>query len=216
MTDRESTPPAQAPTTARNRPPGLSRLSLFALLYAWANILHQLSYPEWIMGGHVIGWLLFASSAALALKPTSTSLFVCTLALRLAYTLEWMPMLREHLFLEGMLTLGILLGLGVKARKLRQYKGFGATQQEELFESFAPFLRASSLIVYGAVTICKLNSQFLDPAMSESVNLLLSLRISPLSRLAPGPNSSRSGQPYCLRAGFHCCSCLVGRAGSGC
>ena len=123
---------------------GPSRLTIFALLYAWANILHQLSFPEWVKAPHLIGWLLFISSGALALKPDSVRLLLSTLVLRLAFTLDWMPMIREHLFLEGLFTAGILIALILKAREIRQYHHFAVEQQDALFESFAPFLRVTS------------------------------------------------------------------------
>ena len=153
--------------------PGLSRLTLFALLFAWANILHQLSYPEWVKAPHLIGWLLFFSSASLALWPSSIKLFLSTLILRVAFTLDWMPMIREHLFLEGLFSVGILIALFHRPRDLRRDRWSDPDKQEELFESFAPFLRVTTLIVYAAVTICKLNSEFLDPRESESANLLI-------------------------------------------
>lgn len=153
--------------------PATSRLTLFALLYAWANILHQLSYPEWVKAPHLIGWLLFFSCAALALRPSSIKLFLCTLILRIVFTLDWMPMIREHLFLEGLFSIGILIALCHRPRDLYGYRRSDIDLQEKIFESFAPFLRVTSLIVYAAVTICKLNSEFFDPRESESANLLI-------------------------------------------
>ncbi len=150
-----------------------SRLTLFALLYAWANLLHQLSYPEWIKGLQLIGWLLFFASGFLALRPSSYPLLVATLILRIAYTASWMPMIRGHLFIEGLFSLGILLALILKSKELRQYSRYTHEQQETLFASFAPFLRVTGLIVYAAVTVSKLNSEFILAEKSAAVQLHL-------------------------------------------
>ncbi|MGK0238042.1 MAG: hypothetical protein ACI92G_001506 [Candidatus Pelagisphaera sp.] len=150
-----------------------SRLTLFALLFAWANIIHQLSYPEWIKGVHIIGWLLFLFSSALAIRPSLFPLFLATLILRVAYTLNWMPMIRGHLFIEGLFTLGILIAFALKFRALEKFHGFDITQQNSLFERIAPFLRVTSIIVYLAVTISKLNTEFILPEKSAAVQLLL-------------------------------------------
>jgi hypothetical protein len=153
-------------------PKPLSRLTLFALLFAWANILHQLSYPEWIKGLHPVGWLVFFGSIALALKPSSLRIFVAVLVLRVIYTGYWMPMIRGHLFLEGLFSLGILVGLAIEWRKLRKWGPLDLVDQERLFESFAPFLRLTCLVVYAAVTLSKLNTDFIDPEKSAAVQLL--------------------------------------------
>jgi len=150
-----------------------SMMTVFALLYAWANILHQLSYPEWVKAPHAIGWLLFIVSGALALRPSSMWLFVGTILLRLAYTADWMPMLREHLFLQGVFSLGILIALTNQAYKSRTFRHFTEAQRSAFFESFAPFLRAVTIVTYVSVTLCKLNWEFFDTDQSESVNLLL-------------------------------------------
>jgi hypothetical protein len=150
----------------------LTRLTVFAMLFGWANVLHQLSYPEWIRGFHVIGWLLFISSVALSARPTSMVLFIATLTLRIIYTIHWTPMIRGHLFLEGLFTVGILLALTVALFQRKKTSGFDSAEQEQLFESFAPFLRLTSLVVYAAVTISKLNIDFIDHQKSAAVQLL--------------------------------------------
>ena len=127
-----------------------SRLTLFSLLFAWANVLHQLSYPEWIKGLHPIGWLLFIASIALAVTPSSLRLFVAVLLLRVTYTVYWMPMIRGHLFLEGLFTAGILIGLAIELRKIGRPGPFDIDAQERVFDAFAPMLRLTSLLVYGA------------------------------------------------------------------
>lgn len=150
-----------------------SRLTFYALLTAWANLLHQLSYPSWILGGEPLGWLLFLVSLAGAVRPSCFPVFVAVLVLRAAYTAAWIPMLRGHIFLEGVFTVGILLGLGFGLARLGKVRGFTREEEESLFESFAPFLRITCLVVYAAVTLSKLNVDFLDPEQSAAVQLLL-------------------------------------------
>ncbi len=150
-----------------------SRLTLFALLTAWANLLHQLSYPAWILGGEPLGWLLFIFSVWLALIPSLFPAFLGLLILRVAYTVDWIPMIRGHLFLEGVFSVGVVLCLALQLVRLRRIRNFSREQQESLFESFAPFLRITTLVVYAAVTLSKLNVDFIDPQNSAAVQLLL-------------------------------------------
>ena len=151
----------------------LNRLTLFSLLTAWANLLHQLSYPEWIKGLHPIGWLLFLVSLAGIRRPSSFRILVTLMALRVVYTAYWIPMIRGHLFLEGLFTLGILVVFGAELWKRRQFTPQNAVEADALFESIAPLLRITSLLVYGAVTLSKLNVDFFDPQLSAAVRLLL-------------------------------------------
>ncbi|MGK0238041.1 MAG: hypothetical protein ACI92G_001505 [Candidatus Pelagisphaera sp.] len=160
------------PLPFQRSPPVPSRLTLFALLYAWANIIHLLSFPEWINGLHFVGWTLFITSAALALRPSSIPLLLTALSLRLAFTLIWTPMIREHLFLEGLFTCGILIAVLLRIRFFRHFLSLDHKQREALFDSFAPFLRVTTLVVYAAVTVCKINTDFLNPEKSEAVQLL--------------------------------------------
>ena len=158
--------------TAQGTPTPPSRLTLFAILFAWANILHQLSYPEWIKDLQIVGWLLFVTSVALAMNPSSLRALIAVLVLRLTFTVYWMPMIRGHLFLEGLLALGILIGLALGLGKLRTLGPHDIDEQESLFDSFAPVLRITCLLVYAAVTLSKLNTDFLDPQSSAAVQLL--------------------------------------------
>jgi hypothetical protein len=151
-----------------------SRLTLFSFLVAWANLLHQLSFPStWIKDLEPIGWSLFLVSLAGILRPSSLRIFATLITLRVIYTLLWTPMIRGHLFLEGLLSLGIMIGFGMGLWKLRHHKSLTTKKQEDLFESFAPFLRVTCLIVYIAVTLSKLNVDFINPEKSAAVQLLV-------------------------------------------
>jgi hypothetical protein len=150
-----------------------SRLTLFSLLTAWANLLHQLSYPEWIKGLHSIGWLLFLFSLAGIARPSSFRIFVTLMVLRVVYTAYWIPMIRGHLFLEGLFTCGILAIFASELWKRRRFAPASTVEEDLLFESIAPLLRIGTLVVYGAVTLSKLNVDFLDPQQSAAVRLLL-------------------------------------------
>ena len=154
------------------RPSLSSRLTLFSWLTAWANLLHQLSYPEWIKGLHSIGWLLFVFSLAGLVRPSSFLIFISLMVFRVLYTVSWIPMIRGHLFLEGLFTVGILIILTIALFRLGRPRPANLEEEEELFESFAPMLRATTLVVYGAVTLSKLNVEFLDLEKSAAVQLL--------------------------------------------
>ena len=110
-----------------------SRLTLFTLLFAWANLLHQLSYPAWIKGLQPLGWLLFLVSIAAAIRPSCFRVFVALISLRILYSISWMPMLRGHLFLEGLFTLAILAGLILRLRRLGKFGPTTIQEEQSLF-----------------------------------------------------------------------------------
>lgn len=149
-----------------------SRLTVFALLFAWANLLHQLSFKDWIRDLQPLGWIVFLASAALCVTPSSLPLFVALLGARIAYTAAWSPMIRGHLFFEGLLALGVALAMAIHCARRGGCRGLDRAAREELFESFAPFLRWSCLVIYGAVTLSKLNHQFIDPQTSAAVQFV--------------------------------------------
>jgi hypothetical protein len=149
-----------------------SRLTVFALLFAWANLLHQLSFSPWIRELQPLGWIVFLASAALCVTPSSLPLFAGLLGSRIAYTATWTPMIRGHLFFEGLLALGIALAMAIHCARRDRWPGLDRAEREELFESFAPFLRWCCLVIYGAVTLSKLNHQFIDPRTSAAVQFV--------------------------------------------
>jgi len=149
-----------------------SRLTVFALLFAWANLLHQLSFRDWIPELQPLGWIVFLASAALCLTPSSLPLLVALLGARIAYTAAWIPMIRGHLFFEGLIALGVALAMAIHGARRGRWRGLDRGEREALFDSFAPFLRWCCLVIYGAATLSKLNHQFVDPQTSAAVQFL--------------------------------------------
>lgn len=156
--------------SASRSPP--TRLTLLALLFAWENMLHQLSFPLWVVEVRVLGWSLFVVSAMLAVLPSSIGLFALLIALRVAYTVHWTPMIRGHLFFAGLVSLGLGIALASSSFE-RLRRGFTAVEREEIFERMAPFLRWSALVIYAAVTLSKLNWDFIDPDKSAAAQFVV-------------------------------------------
>lgn len=150
-----------------------TRLTLLALLFAWENMLHQLSFPLWVVEVRPLGWSLFVVSAMLAVLPSSMVLFALLIALRVIYTIDWTPMIRGHLFFAGLVSLGVAIALVSSSFERRKLRGFTADEREELFDRMAPFLRWSSLVIYAAVTLSKLNWDFIDPDKSAAAQFVV-------------------------------------------
>src|SRR5688572_7920988 len=149
-----------------------SRLTIFALLFAWANLLHQLSFHDWIPELQPLGWSVFLLSVALCGFPSSLALLTGLLVTRVAYTAAWTPMIRGHLFFEGLIALGVLMAMAIHRGQPGRWRESSREQREQLFEAFAPFLRWCCLIIYFAVTLSKLNWQFIDAQTSAAVQFL--------------------------------------------
>lgn len=149
-----------------------SRLTVFTLLMAWATVLHQLSYPRWMSTGEPLGWALFLAGIAVALRPALPFGLVALVGLRIAHFVAWAPMVRGHIALESMLCFGVLAGLAIGSRRVG-YRPRTPEEEEVVFESFAPMLCVSSLVVYAAVTLAKINADFFDPDQSAAAKLLV-------------------------------------------
>jgi hypothetical protein len=149
------------------RDPRTSRLGVFAFLWACQALVHHEFYSGWLRENDPRGWLVAALSTAVLVRPSSLPLFVAMLASSVAYNLAKWPFVVNHIFVESLIDVTILAGIGWTW--LRDRGAFTLStfeQRERRFDSFAPVLRGMLIAMYYFAILAKLNQGFLDPGTS--------------------------------------------------
>ena len=127
---------------------------------------------------HPFSLLLVAAASLVILFPQRVGLLLVMVCVSMCNTLDWMPVEPNHILFEFLLNLGIAGALGWTL--LRQYsQGLAAAGglqapgvRTALFNSFAPFVRISLVILYFYAVLHKLNSDYFTVAISCSTSLL--------------------------------------------
>jgi len=130
-------------------------LGLFAVLFAFSLILHQL----WWDGFEVLSAHFIVILAALwtTLRPTSVVRFLMMVAAEVVAVALDMPNVGSHTLLVLVSGACVLTYAGWTTLLTRRLPEAGA-----LFEHVAPFLRVQLLLVYAAAAIAKMNTSFFD------------------------------------------------------
>jgi hypothetical protein len=89
--------------------PAYQPFATFALIWAVASMVHQLSFPFWGLTWQ--GWLLNVAIFAVVLQPRCVLRFTCLVVASLLKLYHDLPFVPNHMFFEGMLHVSILLGL---------------------------------------------------------------------------------------------------------
>lgn len=137
---------------------------LFSGLFAVSLILHQI----WWGGFEVLsphGLVVLAAMWAL-LRPTAVGRFAVVLAAEAVAVALDMPFAGSHTLLVLVVCAAIGVHLGWTTVRDRRAPGPGA-----VFEAVAPFLGAALLLVYVTAALAKLNTGFLDPAVSCATSM---------------------------------------------
>jgi len=99
--------PTSSPSAITTDAPRL--FPLFALLWAFVTLVHQISDSFWIDGW--IGWLLVISASAVIFEPRCLVRFTAMVIVSLANLYPKMPFVPNHILFEGMIHITILIGM---------------------------------------------------------------------------------------------------------
>ncbi len=143
----------------------LDKLSLFSFAWAVAALLHSLSFADRISLHHPITLAVAVAAALVILLPQALWPFMLMLGLSLGNTLDWMPYQPNHILFEFIMNGGMLVAL--LWTLMRRAGGPGPAQEEPafrraLFDSFAPFVRISLLLLYFYAVLHKLNWDYFN------------------------------------------------------
>lgn len=141
------------------------RFGLFSALLALSLILHQLWWNGFEVPSLHFGVVLAAFWVLL--RPTSVARFLTMVAVEVVVVWLDMPGAGSHTLLVAVCGASILLyaaGATASARRLPDASAF--------FESIAPLLRISLLVLYAAAALAKMNPGYLDTDVSCAAALV--------------------------------------------
>jgi hypothetical protein len=146
--------PSAGAAPARGAP-----LAAFAATFAVALLAHQLWWRG-LPGADLHG--LVAALALWVLARPAAPLRLAALAIAEVVAVAGdLPTIGDHTLLAAVTALAFASAFAVAAARRR-----GVPAAEELWLRLAPFLRVQAVLLYGAAALAKLNSGFLDPAVS--------------------------------------------------
>lgn len=150
----------------------IDRLSIFTFLWAAQAIVHQEFFRSWVTWYPVLGWSLTILAWATLLWPSSLLLFTAMLINSVVFNIVKLPYVSNHNFLETVINITILLAIGWTWISLRRKNELiDVRARNEIFDRFAPVVGVMLIVVYYFAFIAKLNTDFLDPAVSCAVVL---------------------------------------------
>ncbi len=157
-----------APTaTSKSR---VDRLSIFTFLWACQALVHQEFYSSWLAEGNVLGWILTFAAMATMLMPRSLSLFVLMLIASVTYNVVKWPFVVNHILVETLINLTILTAIIWTFSSSKKDGAFPLilkeTLREQIYDRFAPVLKAMMVIMYYFAFVAKLNVDFFDVDLS--------------------------------------------------
>lgn len=152
--------------TSDERFAAMTRLTVFAWLWAFAVVLHLLylsnSYAAFssLSADHVVHLLLGIAALALLVRPRSLALLTAVCALTPVTAWFEAPRLGNHWLLASLVAVVFLSAMAIGAlSKTRDISG--AVLRDAL-----PAARLIFLVVYGFCALAKFNSSFVDPTAS--------------------------------------------------
>jgi hypothetical protein len=155
-----------------------TRLSVFAILWGTAVLLHQAAFGRLLAGP--LGIALGVAAFALILRPRAGSLLLMVAGLQLAELGVRSPYFSNHWLLAGFVNSTLLL------TAMTTWRREGRLDRSAWFESFAPAARLFLLVVYFWGVFHKLNAGFFDPATSCATTLLANFPFDPFLGLFEG------------------------------
>ena len=144
---------------------GIPRLTVFTFLWACQALVHQEFYSSWLRENNPLGWALTFVALATLIYPRSTVLFTGMLATSIAYNVVKWPFVVNHILLESVINLTILLAIFLVF--VRQHSRANSVEfRDQVFDAFAPVVRFMLVVMYYFAIIAKFNWDFLDPEVS--------------------------------------------------
>jgi len=137
-----------------------AQFAVFSFLLALAILFHQSILGDW----EVLSAQMAVSLAAIfvLLRPSSAPRFFAMLAIQLVSLLIDMPNVVNHWLLLGLTTVGLATGFVLAAVRRRDW----LSDSGEIYRRVAPVVRIQVVLVYLFAVLAKLNTDFLDPALS--------------------------------------------------
>ena len=137
-----------------------TQFAIFAFLLAMAVLFHQSRLGDWQPLSHHT--LVSLTAIAVLVRPSSLHRLLVMLVVQLVSVAIDAPSVVNHWLLLALTTLG--LGIALAAAAIRRRPWLSDTG--EVFRRIAPVIRIQVVAVYLFAVLAKLNTDFLDPALS--------------------------------------------------
>lgn len=148
-------------TKVERQPP--DRLTIFTFLWACQSLVHHEFYQTWLPAGNPLGWVLAAASVAAMLYPHRTIALTSLCAASVAYNVDKWPFVVNHILLESLANIVVLLALAVtRIRSIRSAR----ERRVAAYDRFSPILMWAMVVMYFFAFLAKLNHDFFDPDIS--------------------------------------------------
>ena len=146
------------------------RLGIFCFLWACQALVHQEFFQVWLQGPIWMGWAVTALALGVLLRPKNLSLFAALLVTSVAYNVGRWPFVANHILVESVLNVVILLAIGHQAIRWKidpanTSAGRGISRgfdRDAIFRDFAPALMASMVVMYYFAALAKFNTGFFE------------------------------------------------------
>ena len=150
--------------TRRGASAGFDSFAVMSFAWAFAILTHQ---AFGALVGPSVSVLLTVAMIGVLLRPSSVPRFVAMIAIQIVTVVVGRPHATNHWVMITIANLWILMAVGILyARNHRFPTGM------EIYRLATPALRLLLLVLYGFVTLHKLNWGFLDPQLSCGSTLL--------------------------------------------
>ncbi|MEM9019457.1 MAG: hypothetical protein AAGC44_02740 [Planctomycetota bacterium] len=149
---------------------------VFSACWAVYTLVHQLlTYAPWFRFDDPaelsINLLVSFSAIAVLMNPASLKRFVLMCALAFGLKFMHMPFVANHLFFTMLVNLVIVLAIGTRWI----WPAVGRHPADAAYDTFAPTLRASLIVLYFWVVVHKLNWDYLNPVVSCGFELYVTM-----------------------------------------
>jgi hypothetical protein len=137
-----------------------ARFRLFAFLWGAATLFHLASFNRWTQTS--LTTLAAVAAVWLLLRPSSPTRLAILAIIQIAEVYDRAPDLSNHWLFTAFVNATVLASIGMLLVEQRRF----AIDRSRLFTSFAPAVRVQVLLLYFFTVFHKLNTSFLDPALS--------------------------------------------------
>jgi hypothetical protein len=144
------------------------RFTIFSFLWAAAVIFHLGKWNIWLHSP--VSFALGVSAVSVILKPSSAYRLYILIILQLVDAFEKMPWIPNHWLFASVVNLTILVSALILIISARNT----GIERSRLFNTFAPALRLEFVLLYLFSLFHKLNTGWLDPAVSCSTRIFSS------------------------------------------
>lgn len=148
----------------------VNRLSLFAFLWALQVLVQHTVFDNWLQDGRPFAWLQVFMACSLMLMPSSLLLLLSLSVFTVLHYAVLSPFFVNHHVNEiliSLLLVGVILNALMNFGKAKHINSLQL--RKRIFEQISSPIRLSFVLIYWFAFVSKLNTDFVNPAVSCAV-----------------------------------------------